>query len=329
MRRFAPDWLPGMMAKLGMEEDMPIESRLGHARRSRTPQTKVEGHNFDIRKHVVEYDDVMNMHRDVIYTERDKILEGADLQRQHPRAWCEEELDELIVDAHLPATAAKKRGTSRRCSRRCSAIVPLPRRVHAGRAGAACGRRRSRRCCSTRPKTPTTTARRRSAPRTCACSSACSCSRPSTALWVEHLTAMDEMRQGIGLQAYGQQDPLVAYKREAHDMWDQLLGEHPPHRSSRAIYHVGLSTAPPARPAPVAENASDAPRMAQRPRTAAPAQPASPEPAREPPRPGRRPGARRSTAARSAATTPAPAAPARSTSAATAWQRSASALVLS
>ena len=51
-------------------------------------------------------------------------------------------------------------------------------------------------------------------------------------LWVEHLTAMDEMRQGIGLQAYGQQDPLVAYKREAHDMWGQLLGEHPqPHRA--------------------------------------------------------------------------------------------------
>ena len=60
-------------------------------------------------------------------------------------------------------------------------------------------------------------------------------------LWVEHLTAMDEMRQGIGLQAYGQQDPLVAYKREAHDMWGQLLGNIR-HTIARAIYHVGLST---------------------------------------------------------------------------------------
>ena len=71
-------------------------------------------------------------------------------------------------------------------------------------------------------------------------------------LWVEHLTAMDEMRQGIGLQAYGQQDPLVAYKREAHDMWGQLL-ENIRHTIAHAIYHVGLSNVPPApRPAPVA-----------------------------------------------------------------------------
>jgi preprotein translocase subunit SecA len=60
-------------------------------------------------------------------------------------------------------------------------------------------------------------------------------------LWVEHLTAMDEMRQGIGLQAYGQQDPLVAYKREARDMWDQLLANIR-RTLSHAIYHVNLST---------------------------------------------------------------------------------------
>jgi preprotein translocase subunit SecA len=76
-------------------------------------------------------------------------------------------------------------------------------------------------------------------------------------LWVEHLTAMDEMRQGIGLQAYGQQDPLVAYKRESHDMWTQLLGNI---RQTivHGIYHVGLSSTPPApRPAPVAVAAGD------------------------------------------------------------------------
>jgi preprotein translocase subunit SecA len=62
-------------------------------------------------------------------------------------------------------------------------------------------------------------------------------------LWVEHLTAVDEMRQGIGLKAYGQQDPLVAYKREAHDMWGQLL-ENIRHTVARAIFHVGLAQAP-------------------------------------------------------------------------------------
>ena len=62
-------------------------------------------------------------------------------------------------------------------------------------------------------------------------------------LWVEHLTAMDEMRQGIGLQAYGNQDPLVSYKREAHDMWEQLLGNIR-QTIARAIYHVNLSQTP-------------------------------------------------------------------------------------
>jgi preprotein translocase subunit SecA len=64
--------------------------------------------------------------------------------------------------------------------------------------------------------------------------------RSIDSLWVEHLTAMDEMRQGIGLQAYGQQDPLVAYKREAHDMWTQLQGNIR-NRIVRSIYHVEIA----------------------------------------------------------------------------------------
>ena len=59
-------------------------------------------------------------------------------------------------------------------------------------------------------------------------------------LWVEHLTAMDEMRQGIGLRAYGQSDPLVAYKREGHDMWGQLLANIR-RQIARSIYHVELT----------------------------------------------------------------------------------------
>jgi preprotein translocase subunit SecA len=73
--------------------------------------------------------------------------------------------------------------------------------------------------------------------------------RAIDSLWVEHLTAMDEMRQGIGLQAYGQQDPLVAYKREAHDMWTQLQGNIR-NRIVRSIYHVEI--APQTRPQPTA-----------------------------------------------------------------------------
>ena len=78
MKRFAPDWLPGMMSKLGMEENMPLESKMV-TRAIEQAQQRVEGYNFDIRKHVVEYDDVMNMHRDMIYSERNKVLEESEL----------------------------------------------------------------------------------------------------------------------------------------------------------------------------------------------------------------------------------------------------------
>ncbi|HEY4670222.1 MAG TPA: preprotein translocase subunit SecA, partial [Tepidiformaceae bacterium] len=77
MKRFAPEWVPGMMQKLGMTEEMPLESRMV-TRAIEQAQQKVEGHNFDVRKRLVEFDDVINEHRTVIYSEREKILRGSD-----------------------------------------------------------------------------------------------------------------------------------------------------------------------------------------------------------------------------------------------------------
>jgi preprotein translocase subunit SecA len=85
--------------------------------------------------------------------------------------------------------------------------------------------------------------------------------RTIDSLWVEHLTAMDEMRQGIGLRAYGQTDPLVAYKREAHDMWSQLL-ENIRHQVTHSVYHVELTQAPAPAPAPRVAAGSPAPARA-------------------------------------------------------------------
>ena len=73
MKSFAPDWLPGMMSKLGMEENMPLESKMV-TRAIEQAQQRVEGYNFDIRKHVVEYDDVMNEQRKSIYALRRTVL---------------------------------------------------------------------------------------------------------------------------------------------------------------------------------------------------------------------------------------------------------------
>ncbi|MGE0058302.1 MAG: preprotein translocase subunit SecA [Dehalococcoidia bacterium] len=247
MRRFAPDWLPGMLGRLGMEEDMPIES--GWVTKAlENAQTKVEGHNFDIRKHVVEYDDVMNVHRDVIYSERTKVLEGADM-RLNLFGMVEDEIRDLIA-VHLPG---KREGVwdLDTLLEEVNAIYPLPKTVTADvlsnratdeieailldEAEAAYDAREEQMGADSM----------RLLERLLLL-------QTIDRLWVEHLTAMDEMRQGIGLQAYGQQDPLVAYKREAHDMWDQLLGNIR-HTVSHAIYHVSLQNAPQPAPPPVVQ----------------------------------------------------------------------------
>src|SRR5699024_4441377 len=81
MRRFGSERVSGMMGKLGMEDDQPIEHRF-ISKSIESSQTKVEGHNFDRRKHVVEYDDVMNRHREVIYDDRKKIVAGIDVHEK-------------------------------------------------------------------------------------------------------------------------------------------------------------------------------------------------------------------------------------------------------
>ena len=235
MRRFAPEWLPGMLSKLGMDENMPIESGMV-SKALESAQTKVEGHNFDIRKHLVDYDDVMNVHRDVVYTERAKVLAGADL-RSDVFAMVEEELKELIA-SHLPHRQ-EEAWDRELLVEELQAIMPLSEEATGeimssgsepeiealvlDEAEAAYDAREEAMGAENMRLLERLLL------------------QTIDRLWVEHLTAMDEMRQGIGLQAYGQQDPLVAYKREARDMWDQLLGNIR-QTISRAIYHVNLST---------------------------------------------------------------------------------------
>ena len=97
MRRFGSERISGLMERLGMEEDIPIEHKV-ISKSIENAQIKVEGHNFDIRKHVVQYDDVMNKHRASIYTERREIVDGEDM---HERIWQMIQAEiEGVVDAH-------------------------------------------------------------------------------------------------------------------------------------------------------------------------------------------------------------------------------------
>jgi preprotein translocase subunit SecA len=209
-------------------------------------QTKVEGYNFDIRKHVVQYDDVMNRHRELIYAERHKILEGADI-RSNVMEMIEEE-----VEAALDAFAAGERAEDWDVDgllAELKTIVPLPPHftvrhfsqmeheqmveevlafVHQAYEAKEEELGEEKMRMLERLVMMGTIDR----------------------LWVYHLTALDEMRQGIGLSGYGGRDPLVEFKREAHDVWEQLA-DHIRHNVVRRIFHVTLAPqAAPAAPQP-------------------------------------------------------------------------------
>ena len=239
MRRFAPDWLPNVMNKLGMEEGVPLESK-AVTRAIETAQGKVEAYHFDIRKHVVDYDDVMNQHRDVIYGERDKVLAGESL-RETTLGMVEDELRALAAE-HL---GEAKDAEAFRVA--VDTIVPLGNTFSIADIADtpaediveeliefALGRYEE--------------LERETGEEVQRVIERMVLLRTIDALWVQHLTAVDELRQGIGLRAYGQANPLVAYKREAHDMWEQLL-DNIRSTVARQLFHARPIEVPRPRPA--------------------------------------------------------------------------------
>jgi preprotein translocase subunit SecA len=244
MRRFSPDWVPNLLQRMGMDDNMPLESGMV-SKAIEQAQTKVEGHNFDIRKHVVQYDDVMNRHRDLIYTERRKILEGADL-RSNMMEMIEVEI-ERVFDAFAPEDLNPEEWDVKSLVSELKAILPnLPSRLN------------ERYFLETEPEEALEAVldhareayeqkerelgeeKMRTLERLLLLGTI-------DRLWVYHLTALDEMREGIGLTGYGGRDPLVEFKREAHDMYEQLK-EHIRQNVVRRIFHVTLTQPPPAPP---------------------------------------------------------------------------------
>jgi len=247
MRRFAPEWLPGMMERLGMEENIPIE-HTWVSKAIETAQTKVEGYNFDIRKHVVEYDDVMNKHRDVIYTERRKILEGVDLKANIMDMRREEFT--ALWEAHLPERQEQE-WDHEGLFNEVSGIVRLPSNL-APQFLARLSREEVLQALLSHAEEAYERKESEIGSQTMRTLERLVMLRTIDTLWVEHLTAMEEVRQGIGLHAYGQSDPRVVYKKEARDMWDQFLANIR-HQITHSIYHVELA---PSTPAPARQPAA-------------------------------------------------------------------------
>jgi len=219
MRIFAAERISNIMQRLGMEEGVPIESRLV-SRQIEGAQKRVEGQNFSYRKHVLEYDDVMNKQREAIYGLRRQLLEGEDQKEYIVRMG--DEIMASLVEQHAPADSLPGQwdldGLSTSVKEqfgfdyRAEGIDPsvlgakaleeeLIAKAHEKYdqkeklIGAPAMRYHERMIML----------------------------QIADSHWKDHLLAMDHLKEGIGLRGYGQRDPLVEYKKESYDLFEDLM----------------------------------------------------------------------------------------------------------
>ncbi len=233
MRRFGGGTISNLMGRLGIEEDVPLEHRLV-SKSIETAQQKVEAYNFDLRKHVVEYDDVMNRQREAIYADRRAVL-GEDTLRDMLLDWVESEIDELI-SAYVTAHGGEQDvdGLLEAFARLIPDVEIQAEDIESKLpAEVADYLRQIAENAYSAKEEHLTPELMRQAERVIVL-------RIIDSLWVRHLTGLDDLRGGIGLRAYGQRDPLVEYKVEAARMFDELLRAIQ-HDVAHTIYHVTLA----------------------------------------------------------------------------------------
>jgi preprotein translocase subunit SecA len=219
------------MGWAGLGEDTPIEHSVV-SKAIENAQIKVEGYHFDIRKHLVEYDDVINKHREVIYQEREKILSNADL-KANIQSMIHEELEGLVA-ARLSDEQADVDGLLEDLNR----ILPLPADLNRNTLSQTSFEEVEERLINyadslyEEREEKLGSEHMRMVERLVML-------RTIDNLWIEHLTMMEQMRQGIGLRAVGHHDPLVVYKSEGHALFQSLLANIQ-HDVVYTIYHVDI-----------------------------------------------------------------------------------------
>jgi preprotein translocase subunit SecA len=217
MRRFGSERISSLMERLGMEEDVPIEHGV-ISKSIENAQIKVEGHNFDLRKHVVQYDDIMNKHREVIYADRRQLVMGEDIQ---DRVW---EMVEREIEKIVDANIGEGRDLERYDDRILEAYTGLvPMTTVTLEEIAALEKDDLLDLLITDAEKGYDQVETRFTPEVMRKVERHVMLTIIDKLWVEHLTAMDELREGVGLQAYAQKDPLVVYKTQGYEYFQQLL----------------------------------------------------------------------------------------------------------
>ena len=245
MKRFASERVTGLMERLGLEDDVAIESRLV-SKTIESAQSRVEGFNFDIRKRVVEFDDVINKQRETIYAERDKVLNNEDLT-ETVRAFLDEELD-VLVETELAGDDPHEWN-----------LDGLSNQLHQmGLTGEGTSADElwdigSREAIADHVRELADAALEAKVAEVgeddWSMVERIVLLRTIDTLWVEHLTELDDMRRGIGLRGYAQQDPLNEFRREAFRLYEELRGLIR-HGVASSIFRVTVTKQPPPGPDP-------------------------------------------------------------------------------
>ena len=217
MRLFGSDRIKGVVERIGLEDDMPIEHKM-LTKSIENAQKKVEGRNFGIRKHVLQYDDVMNKQRQVIYAERSSVLEGEDIHEYIQsmikdrigaavEAYTEDkkvdytELKHYLYTSFMPAESLEVEGLETlQGEELIEKIYEIALAIYKEKEEVI------------------TPERMREIERIILLQ--CVDNH-----WIDHIDAMDQLRQGIGLRALGQQDPVIAYKLEGFNMFDEMVDQ--------------------------------------------------------------------------------------------------------
>ncbi len=215
MRIFASDRISGLMGRLGMDESIPIENKIV-SKAIENAQRRVEAHNFDIRKHLIEYDDVMNKQRIEIYAFRREILESESLKEKI------DELIEEIVDSLLAMYCPEDRHAEYWDIKELNNSIYGIFGLKSEKASEISGIEALRETIIGELKEYYENKEQEIGSDLMRYLEKIITLQVVDNQWKDHLLAMDYLKEGIGLRGYGQKDPLVEYKREAFDMFSDM-----------------------------------------------------------------------------------------------------------
>jgi preprotein translocase subunit SecA len=237
MRRFGGDRIKTVMDWVGVGEDIPIENKLV-SNSIESAQVRVEGYHFDVRKHLVEYDDVINIQRETIYKDRRKVLTDADL-KTNLLSWVKEEIADIVATHAGPEATEEEKSVM---LAELGTIMPLPKDLNAQALGEITTEDLKERLIK-HAETLYEQLEQAVSADNMRMLERLLMVRVMDGLWVDYLTRMEEFRQGVGLQAIAQRDPLAIYKKEGGELFASLQASIR-HDIVHTVFHVNIQAKP-------------------------------------------------------------------------------------